>query len=185
MAIRLALGSGCSDIMQLILGSGLRLGLAGCGIGIVAALFATRLLRSLVFEVDVYDPAILVLAALTILLVAILASVLPARRAASGRTDRGSTNQLVSRPAAMALRRWSGQIIAAGQSAGIVASMPAKFPLSRRIKNQVSQWNMQRHVMVAKAVSGHHFIYCQPSVEIIELKVLRQVQVLSSSEHLR
>jgi len=83
MAIRLALGSGRSDIMRLILSSGLRLGLAGCGVGIVAAFFATRLLRSLVFEVEVLDPAILTFATLTILLVAILASVWPARRAAS------------------------------------------------------------------------------------------------------
>lgn len=83
MAIRLALGCDRSGIMRLILFSGLRLGVAGSGIGIVAALFATRLLRSLVFEVDVRDPAIFVLATLIIFFVAILASVWPARRAAS------------------------------------------------------------------------------------------------------
>jgi predicted permease len=83
MAIRLALGSERSDIMRLILASGLRLGLAGSGVGIVGTLFATRLLRSLVFEVDVLDPAILVFATFIIILVAILASVWPARRAAS------------------------------------------------------------------------------------------------------
>ena len=83
MAIRLALGSQRSDVMRLILTSGARLGLIGCGIGAVAALFATRLLRSLLFEVDPLDPIVLVLAALSIFLLALAASIIPARRAAS------------------------------------------------------------------------------------------------------
>jgi predicted permease len=83
MAIRLALGSQRSSVMRLILTSGARLGLIGCGIGALAALFATRLLRSLLFDVDPLDPVVLVLAALSIFLLALAASVIPARRAAS------------------------------------------------------------------------------------------------------
>ena len=83
MAIRLALGSQRSSVMRLVLVSGAKLGLAGCVIGAVAAVFATRLLRSLLFEVDPLDPAVLVLAAVSILLLALAASVIPARRAAS------------------------------------------------------------------------------------------------------
>jgi predicted permease len=83
MAIRLALGSQRSSVMRLILTSGARLGLIGCGIGALAALFATRLLRSLLFDVDPLDPMVLVLAALSIFLLALAASVIPARRAAS------------------------------------------------------------------------------------------------------
>jgi predicted permease len=83
MAIRLALGSQRSSVMRLILASGAKLGAAGCGIGIIAAIFATRLLRSFLFQVDSLDPAILVLAAVSILLLALAASVIPARRAAS------------------------------------------------------------------------------------------------------
>jgi ABC-type antimicrobial peptide transport system permease subunit len=83
MAIRLALGSQRSSIMRLILVSGARLGLAGCGIGVIAAIFATRLLRSLLFDVNTLDPIVLVLAIISILLLAIAASVIPARRAAS------------------------------------------------------------------------------------------------------
>jgi predicted permease len=82
MAIRLALGSQRSSVMRLILVSGAKLGAAGCGIGIIAAIFATRLLRSFLFQVDSLDPVILVLAAISILLLAIVASVIPARRAA-------------------------------------------------------------------------------------------------------
>jgi putative ABC transport system permease protein len=83
MAIRLALGSQRSSVMRLILVSGVKLGLAGCAIGAIAAVFATRLLRSLLFQVDSLDPVVLVLACVFILLLALAASVIPARRAAS------------------------------------------------------------------------------------------------------
>jgi ABC-type antimicrobial peptide transport system permease subunit len=83
MAIRLALGSQRSNIMRLVLVSGAKLGLVGCGLGAVAAVFATRLLRSMLFQVDPLDPAVLVLAAISIFMLAVAASVLPARRAAT------------------------------------------------------------------------------------------------------
>ncbi len=83
MAIRMALGSQRSSVMRLILLSGARLGLAGCGIGAIAAVFATRLMRSMLFEVDPLDPLVLVLAALSIFALALAASLIPARRAAS------------------------------------------------------------------------------------------------------
>jgi predicted permease len=83
MAIRLALGSQRATILRLVLASGARLGLLGCGIGAVAAIFATRLLRSLLFEVEPMDPTVIVLAAVSVFLLAIAASVIPARRAAS------------------------------------------------------------------------------------------------------
>jgi ABC-type antimicrobial peptide transport system permease subunit len=82
MAIRLALGSQRSSVMQLILASGAKLGLAGCGIGAVVAFFATRLLRSFLFQVDPLDPTVIVLAAISIFLLALAASVIPARRVA-------------------------------------------------------------------------------------------------------
>jgi ABC-type antimicrobial peptide transport system permease subunit len=83
MAIRLALGSQRSSVMRLILISGVKLGLAGCSIGAIAAVFATRLLRSMLFQVDPLDPTVIALAAISILLLALTASVIPARRAAS------------------------------------------------------------------------------------------------------
>jgi ABC-type antimicrobial peptide transport system permease subunit len=83
MAIRMALGSQRASVMRLVLASGAKLGLVGCGIGTVAAVFATRLLRSMLFQVDPLDPAVIALAAISILLLALAASVVPARRAAS------------------------------------------------------------------------------------------------------
>jgi len=83
LAIRLALGSQRSSVTRLVLVSGAKLGLAGCAIGAVGAVFATRLLRTLLFQVDPLDPLVLTLAALSIFLLALAASVVPARRAAS------------------------------------------------------------------------------------------------------
>ncbi len=82
MAIRLALGSQRSGVMRLILISGAKLGLAGCGIGAIVAVFATRLMRSMLFQVDPVDPTVIAVAAVSILLLALVASVIPARRAA-------------------------------------------------------------------------------------------------------
>ena len=83
MAIRLALGSQRTTVMRLILVSGLRLGLLGSAVGAVAAVFAGRLLRSLLFEVDPLDPIVIVLAAMFIFALALAASLIPAYRAAS------------------------------------------------------------------------------------------------------
>ncbi len=83
MAIRMALGAQRASVMRLILASAAKLGLAGCGIGAVAAVFATRLLRSLLFRVDPLDPLVIALAAVSIFLLALAASVIPAKRAAA------------------------------------------------------------------------------------------------------
>jgi predicted permease len=83
MAIRLALGSQRASVMRLILSSAAKLGIAGCGIGAIAAIFATRLLRSMLFQVDPIDPAVIALAAVSIFALALAASIVPARRAAS------------------------------------------------------------------------------------------------------
>jgi ABC-type antimicrobial peptide transport system permease subunit len=83
MAIRLALGAQRTGVMRLVLVSGAKLGLLGCGIGVVAAVCATRLLRSMLFQVDPLNPFVIVSAAISIFLLALAASILPARRAAS------------------------------------------------------------------------------------------------------
>jgi predicted permease len=83
LAIRLALGSQRSSVMRLVLVSGAKLGLAGCALGAIGAVFATRLLQTMLFEVNPLDPAVLVLAAIAIFLLALAASLIPARRAAS------------------------------------------------------------------------------------------------------
>jgi predicted permease len=83
MAIRLALGSQRSSVVRLILVSGARLGMMGCALGAVGAAFATRLLSSLLFQVRPLDPEVMLLAVFSILVLALAASFVPARRAAS------------------------------------------------------------------------------------------------------
>lgn len=83
MAIRMALGSSRSGILRLILFSGTRLALVGCGLGLAGAIVSARLMRSLLFEVNPFDPWVLIGAAVAILLLSLAASTLPARRAAS------------------------------------------------------------------------------------------------------
>jgi predicted permease len=83
MAIRLALGAERSEIMRLVLRSGAILGLIGCGLGSVGAVFATRLMRTLLFQVDPIDPVVMLVAAVSIFLLVLAASVIPARRAAA------------------------------------------------------------------------------------------------------
>jgi predicted permease len=83
MAIRMALGSQRSGIMRLILISGAKLAAVGCVLGLVGATANSALLRSLLFGVSPFDPVVLTLAAAAVLLLAVIASTLPALRAAS------------------------------------------------------------------------------------------------------
>jgi ABC-type antimicrobial peptide transport system permease subunit len=79
----MALGSQRSGIVGLILVSGLKLAVAGSVIGLVGAYFASRLLKSFVFGVSTLDPLVLTAAAFMVLVLAMAASLLPARRAAA------------------------------------------------------------------------------------------------------
>ena len=83
MAIRMTLGSQRSSIVRLVLVSGAKLAAIGCAIGLAGAAAASGLLRSMLFGVGPFDPAVLALAALCVLLLAIAASTLPAFRAAT------------------------------------------------------------------------------------------------------
>jgi predicted permease len=83
MAIRMALGSQRSGIIRLVVSSGAKLALIGCAIGLAGAFAASHLLNSLLFNVNAFDPLVLVLASLAVLLLTLCASFLPAQRASS------------------------------------------------------------------------------------------------------
>ncbi|HLW85307.1 MAG TPA: ABC transporter permease [Candidatus Sulfotelmatobacter sp.] len=83
MAIRIALGSQRAGILGLVFRSAAKLALLGCGLGLLAAAAASQLLQSLVFGVSPFDPLVLALAAVSVLMLALVASLLPARRAAA------------------------------------------------------------------------------------------------------
>jgi len=79
--IRLALGADPSRVLQLVLAQGLRMALIGVSVGLVAAAFATRLLGAALYGVGPLDPATFAAVVVTLLLVALMASFVPARRA--------------------------------------------------------------------------------------------------------
>jgi putative ABC transport system permease protein len=81
MGIRVALGATRADIFRLIVGHGMLLTAGGVIVGILASLGLTRLLASLLFNVRAMDAGVFSVAALTLALAALLACLLPARRA--------------------------------------------------------------------------------------------------------
>ena len=83
MAIRMALGSQRSDIMRLILVSGLKLATVGCVVGLAGAAAASTVVRSFLFHVSPFDPIVMILTSIAVFALALAASAMPARRAAS------------------------------------------------------------------------------------------------------
>ena len=81
IGLRMALGAAQTSVLRLILTQGMSLVLAGVLIGFVGALFVGRLLSGMLFGVSGGDPISVAGAALVLLLVALLACYLPARRA--------------------------------------------------------------------------------------------------------
>src|SRR5579859_648461 len=81
IGIRLALGAQSGDVLQMVLRQGARMALAGVAIGIGAASGLTGLMRSLLFGVTARDPVTFAAVAALLILVSLLASYIPARRA--------------------------------------------------------------------------------------------------------
>jgi putative ABC transport system permease protein len=81
LGLRLALGAQPHDVMNLILRQGLRLISVGLVLGLVSALALTRLMKSLLFGVNATDAVTFAAVTLLLLVVALLACLIPARRA--------------------------------------------------------------------------------------------------------
>src|SRR5271154_6290503 len=81
IGIRVTLGAQRSGIFRIIVGEGLRLALVGVGIGTIAALLFSRVLRTFLYGISTFDPVTFVITAALLTLVAVAASFFPARRA--------------------------------------------------------------------------------------------------------
>ena len=81
IAVRVALGAQNRNVLSLVLGQGVKLVLLGSAIGLAGAFITTRFVSSLLYGVSRTDPLTILSVSLLLLLVAMLASWLPARRA--------------------------------------------------------------------------------------------------------
>ncbi|KPK56165.1 MAG: hypothetical protein AMS21_12920 [Gemmatimonas sp. SG8_38_2] len=82
IGVRIALGAGSSTVTGMVLRQGLLLAVVGVGLGLGAAYGLSRLMTSLLFGVAALDPATYAVVAVCLTAVALLATYLPARRAA-------------------------------------------------------------------------------------------------------
>jgi putative ABC transport system permease protein len=82
LGIRVALGAARRRILALVVRDGMRPVVVGVGVGLVAAFALTRLMRSLLFAVSATDPVTFLLSASVLLTAAVVACLVPARRAA-------------------------------------------------------------------------------------------------------
>jgi putative ABC transport system permease protein len=82
MGIRMALGASRVEILKMVVGQGMKLVLAGLVFGLVVSLAVTRLLSTLLFGTSARDPLTFAAVTLLLIVVALLAAYIPARRAA-------------------------------------------------------------------------------------------------------
>jgi putative ABC transport system permease protein len=80
IGIRMALGAQKTDVMRMVLAQGARIAGAGVVIGLAASFGLTRLLANLLFSVSAADPLTFAAVSLALILVAMLACYIPARR---------------------------------------------------------------------------------------------------------
>jgi predicted permease len=81
IGVRMALGAQDSDVMRLVIGHGARMALLGVGIGTGAALGLTRLMANQLFGVSAHDPLTFAVVGVLLMIVAVAACYVPARRA--------------------------------------------------------------------------------------------------------
>src|SRR5262249_37353392 len=82
IGVRMALGASGGDVLRLVVRRGVALALPGVAIGVAASFALTRLMETMLFNVSVTDPLTFAGIPLLLALVALLACLIPARRAA-------------------------------------------------------------------------------------------------------
>ncbi len=82
LGIRMALGAQQLDVLRLVVGGGLKIVLIGVAIVLIGAYILTRVLSSLLYGISVTDPPTFLSMSVLFIIISVLASYIPARRAA-------------------------------------------------------------------------------------------------------
>ena len=82
IGVRMAVGAGTGNVVRLIVGDGLRIAGVGVVLGLLLAVIGGRWIANLLFETSPHDPSVLAAAAAGLIVLAVVASLAPARRAA-------------------------------------------------------------------------------------------------------
>jgi len=81
IGIRVALGAGRIEMLRLVVGQGAKMALLGVALGLAAAIGLTRLMSGMLYGVSATDPLTFIAVAILLILVALAACYIPARRA--------------------------------------------------------------------------------------------------------
>jgi putative ABC transport system permease protein len=81
IGLRIALGAGPQQVLGLVLGEGMLLALVGLGVGLAGTYFVGHVMKSMLYQVNIIDPEAISAVAAVLLLSALLACYIPARRA--------------------------------------------------------------------------------------------------------
>jgi ABC-type antimicrobial peptide transport system permease subunit len=81
IGVRMALGAQTADVLRLVVRQGMTPVIIGLGLGLAAALALGRLITAQLYEVSAHNPALLAATSATLAFVALLACLIPARRA--------------------------------------------------------------------------------------------------------
>jgi putative ABC transport system permease protein len=81
IGLRMALGAGPQQVLRLVLKEGMLLALVGLGVGLGGTYFVGRLMKTVLYQVNAIDPAAISAVTAVLLLSALLACYIPARRA--------------------------------------------------------------------------------------------------------
>jgi putative ABC transport system permease protein len=82
IGVRLAIGAQPGDVLRLVVSEGMLIAAVGIGAGLIGALAVSRVMATLLYGIEARDPATFLAVALVLSVVAIIASYLPALRAA-------------------------------------------------------------------------------------------------------
>ncbi len=81
IGVRMAIGAQREDVLRMVLGGGMKLSALGLVIGLIAAVLLARLVTTMLFDVEPFDPMSYVATASLLATVSLLACYVPARRA--------------------------------------------------------------------------------------------------------